>query len=120
MGSPVVTSPRKLSTESDLRTEFPSVRALPAAIDRSISLLLSQQAFDGHWVGELQGDTILESEYILLLAFLGREKEENVAKIANYLWSQQMPEGGWNNYPEGPPDLSVTVKAYFALKLTGH
>src|SRR6266852_1750602 len=31
-----------------------------------------------------------------------------------------MPEGGWNNYPEGPPDLSVSVKAYFALKLAGH
>ncbi len=31
-----------------------------------------------------------------------------------------MPEGGWNNYPDGPADLSVSVKAYFALKLAGH
>jgi squalene-hopene/tetraprenyl-beta-curcumene cyclase len=82
--------------------------------------LLARQAPDGHWVGELQGDTILESEYILLMAFLGREREECVAKAANYLLAQQMPEGGWNNYPEGPADLSVSVKAYFALKLAGH
>jgi squalene-hopene/tetraprenyl-beta-curcumene cyclase len=91
-----------------------------AAIKKSVTLLMSRQAFDGHWVGELQGDTILESEYILLLAFLGREEEEKTTRIASYILSQQLPNGGWNNYPEGPPDLSVSVKAYFALKLTGH
>jgi squalene-hopene/tetraprenyl-beta-curcumene cyclase len=78
-----------------------------------------QQA-DGHWVGELQGDTILESEYVLLLAFLGREDDEVCRKAARYILRQQMPEGGWSNYPEGPAELSVSVKAYFALKLTGH
>jgi squalene-hopene/tetraprenyl-beta-curcumene cyclase len=78
-----------------------------------------QQA-DGHWVGELQGDTILESEYVLLMAFLGREGEDVCRKAANYILRQQMAEGGWNNYPGGPADLSVSVKAYFALKLTGH
>jgi squalene-hopene/tetraprenyl-beta-curcumene cyclase len=93
---------------------------LRAAIDRSARLLLSRQALDGHWVGELQGDTILESEYILLLAFLRRERSEPVAKAARYILQQQLPEGGWNNYPEGPADLSVSVKAYFALKLAGH
>jgi squalene-hopene/tetraprenyl-beta-curcumene cyclase len=75
---------------------------------------------DGNWVGELQGDTILESEYILLMAFLGREAEERVVKAAQYMLEQQMPEGGWNNYPDGPAELSVSVKAYFALKLAGH
>src|SRR5262249_3621301 len=75
---------------------------------------------DGHWVGELQGDTILESEYILLMAFLGRAREEKVLKAARYLARQQLAEGGWNNYPGGPCDLSVSVKAYFALKLCGH
>jgi squalene-hopene/tetraprenyl-beta-curcumene cyclase len=78
-----------------------------------------QQA-DGHWVGELQGDTILESEYILLMAYLGREDDEACRKAARYILHQQMSEGGWNNYPGGPADLSVSVKAYFALKLTGH
>ncbi|HEV3115515.1 MAG TPA: prenyltransferase/squalene oxidase repeat-containing protein, partial [Gemmataceae bacterium] len=93
---------------------------LEIALERTRRHLLFRQAPDGHWVGELQGDTILESEYILLMGFLGREGEERVGKAARYILSQQMPEGGWNNYPEGPADLSVSVKAYFALKLAGH
>ena len=35
--------------------------------------LLDAQAADGHWIGELEGDSILESEYVLLMAYLGRE-----------------------------------------------
>ncbi len=93
---------------------------LQRAIERARRCLLDMQQPDGHWVGELQGDTILESEYILLMAFLGREDEDVCRKAANYILQQQMPEGGWNNYPLGPADLSVSVKAYFALKLTGH
>src|SRR5215472_13768147 len=100
----------------DVDHRFP----LSAAVERTCDCLLERQAPDGHWVGELQGDTILESEYILLMAFLGREGEEKVAKAARYLLTQQLPTGGWNNYPDGPADLSVSVKAYFALKLTGH
>jgi len=97
-----------------------SSSGLQRAIDRARRCLLALQQADGHWVGELQGDTILESEYVLLMAFLGREQEEVCRKAANYILQQQMPEGGWNNYPGGPADLSVSVKAYFALKLTGH
>jgi squalene-hopene/tetraprenyl-beta-curcumene cyclase len=82
--------------------------------------LLDLQRPDGHWVGELQGDTILESEYVLLLAFLGREESETARKACRYILTEQRPEGGWSNYPDGPFDLSVSVKAYFALKLTGH
>jgi squalene-hopene/tetraprenyl-beta-curcumene cyclase len=82
--------------------------------------LLSKQARDGHWRGELQGDTILESEYILLMAFLGREADPRVSKAARYILRQQLPDGGWNNYPDGPAELSVSVKAYFALKIAGY
>jgi squalene-hopene/tetraprenyl-beta-curcumene cyclase len=93
---------------------------LRGAIDLAARGLLARQAGDGHWVGELQGDTILESEYVLLLAFLGREADPRVAKAARYLLAQQLPDGGWSNYPGGPTELSVSVKAYFALKLAGH
>src|SRR5579884_3054762 len=54
----------------------PSPPPLPRAIERARRCLLDMQQPDGHWVGELQGDTILESEYVLLLAFLGREDDE--------------------------------------------
>jgi squalene-hopene/tetraprenyl-beta-curcumene cyclase len=93
--------------------------ALQDAIDRARDCLLSLQQPDGHWCGELEGDTILESEYVLLMAFLGREREPRVRKAAEYIFRKRRPEGAWSNYPGGPVDLSVSVKAYFALKLAG-
>ncbi len=74
---------------------------------------------DGHWCGELQGDTILESETILLLAILGRRDDSRIPLLANYLRQNQLADGGWSNYPGGPPEVSVSVKAYFALKIAG-
>jgi squalene-hopene/tetraprenyl-beta-curcumene cyclase len=81
--------------------------------------LLSIQHEDGHWCGELEGDTILESEYILTLHFLGRVGRKRVLKAAEYLRRQQLPDGGWAIYAGGPADVSASVKAYFALKLVG-
>lgn len=93
---------------------------LADAIWRARRCLLGLQKPDGHWCAELEGDTILESEYILLMAFLGREREERVRKAARYILEQARPEGAWSNYPGGPVDVSVSVKAYFALKIAGH
>jgi squalene-hopene/tetraprenyl-beta-curcumene cyclase len=101
-------------------TQSCSLGPVDEAIRSARQRLLDIQRPDGHWVGELQGDTILESEYILLLAFLGRDSDDRVRKAARYLLQQQLPDGGWNNYPGGPPDVSVSVKAYFALKIAGH
>jgi squalene-hopene/tetraprenyl-beta-curcumene cyclase len=81
--------------------------------------LLDQQRDDGHWVGELEGDTILESEFVLLLTAMGREADEVAVKLCKYLYEQRLPEGGWAIYPGGPFDISASVKSYFALKLVG-
>ena len=32
---------------------------------------------------------------------------------------RQLPDGGFNIYPQGPSDVSATVKAYFSLKVAG-
>lgn len=93
---------------------------LKRAVQRTRAWLLDQQHADGHWVAELEGDTILESEYVLLLAFLGQHTGEVARKAAQYILDKQMPDGGWTTHPGGPVDVSVSVKAYFALKLTGH
>ncbi|MBS0261055.1 MAG: terpene cyclase/mutase family protein [Planctomycetes bacterium] len=93
---------------------------LLAAIERSRDYLLQQQDPSGFWVGELEGDTILESEYILLLAYLGQEGETTARRCANYILRKQLPGGGWAIYPGGPLEISASVKSYWALKLTGH
>ncbi len=54
------------------------------------------------------------------MAFLGRESDDRVRRAANYVLKQRQPGGAWSNYPGGPPDVSVSVKAYFALKIAGH
>jgi len=82
--------------------------------------LIAQQHGPGYWEAELEGDTILESEAILLWAFLGREKTPLARRAAAYLVQKQLPTGGWSKYPGGGVDVSASVKAYFALKLTGH
>ena len=78
-----------------------------------------RQCEEGFWVGELEGDTILESEYILLMTFLGRETDSVCVKCARYIQDHQLDDGGWAIYPGGPTDISASVKAYFALKLVG-
>ena len=103
-----------------VRPSRSSASPLSLAVDRSVTCLLSRQAADGHWVGELQGDTILESEYIMLMAFLGRENDGRVECAARYILEQQQVHGAWSSYPDGPPDISVSVKAYFALKIAGY
>jgi squalene-hopene/tetraprenyl-beta-curcumene cyclase len=89
------------------------------AIEAAQRYLLSIQHADGHWCGELEGDTILESEYMLTLHLLGRIGEERARKAAEYLRRRQLPAGGWAIYEGGPADVSASVKAYFALKLVG-
>jgi squalene-hopene/tetraprenyl-beta-curcumene cyclase len=95
------------------------VDALASALERTTDWLLEQQQNDGYWIGELEGDTILESEYILLLAFLGREDDAVCTRCARYIMDRRLPGGGWAIYPGGPTDVSASVKAYFALKLVG-
>ncbi len=90
------------------------------AIRGAREFLLSLQHEDGHWCGELEGDTILESEYALTHYFLGRPLDHpKFRKAAEYLRRQQLPGGGWAVYPGGPPEVSASVKAYFVLKLAG-
>jgi len=89
------------------------------AIASAQQRLFEIQHDDGHWCGELEGDTILESEYLLLLYFLGKADETRVRKACAYLRKQQLTEGGWAIYAGGPTDLSASVKAYFVLKLFG-
>src|SRR5580700_5143973 len=90
-----------------------------STLDRARNALLALQYPKGYWVGELQGDSILESEYILLKFILSQESDPRLPKVANYLRGLQQPHGGWSLFPGGPADLSGTVKAYFSLKLMG-
>jgi squalene-hopene/tetraprenyl-beta-curcumene cyclase len=99
---------------------FPALTdRLHDAIDRGVNCLLSLQASEGYWFGELEADTTLESDYIFYLNVIGKAHPDRVAKLANYVRRRQLEDGGWNIYFGGPSELNATVKAYVALRLAG-
>ena len=93
--------------------------ALDEKIAEATAWIAGQQADDGHWAFELEADATIPSEYILLNHFLDEIDDEVEGKLAAYLRSTQGDHGGWPLYHDGDLDISATVKAYFALKLTG-
>lgn len=114
------TSPRSAFLNPPQTLTAPTSRqTVLAALEAGRAYLFSIQRPDGHWVGELQGDTILESEYVLLRHFMGNLDPDRLRKLAQYLRAEQRPEGGWSIYPGGPVEVSSSVKAYLALKLAG-
>jgi squalene-hopene/tetraprenyl-beta-curcumene cyclase len=92
---------------------------LSDTIDRGANYLLSLQASEGYWLGELEADTTLESDYIFYLHVIGKARPDRIAKLANYVRRRQLEDGGWNIYFGGPSELNATIKAYVALRLAG-
>src|ERR1041385_6225021 len=110
----------ELETSSGHLSHKSADSRLAAAIEKAVSYLTSLQHEEGYWLGELAGDTTLESDYIFYLHVLGRLDDKRVAKLAEYVRRRQLEDGGWNIYFGGPSEINATVKAYFALKLAGH
>jgi squalene-hopene/tetraprenyl-beta-curcumene cyclase len=101
-------------------------RLLPRALDiehaigGTVRALLGCQQGDGHWVFELEADATIPAEYVLLRHYRGEPRDESLEKkIANYLRRIQGKHSGWPLYHQGDFDMSASVKAYFALKMTG-
>lgn len=97
-----------------------SPATLEEALERACGNILERQNPGGFWVFDLEADATIPSEYIILKRFLGMDVERGVKEgLLRYIRAKQLPDGGWALYEGGFPDLSATVKAYFALKLSG-
>src|SRR5262249_25453926 len=94
--------------------------ALEDHIQAATRALLDRQQPDGHWVFELEADSTIPSEYILMRHYLAEPVEAELErKIGVYLRRIQGAHGGWPLFHEGAFDMSASVKAYYALKLIG-
>ncbi len=109
-----VSSRRAVGTPSAAQSE-----SLDEAIRKSQGWFLARQHAKGFWVAELEADTTLTSEYLMLRRFLQLVDPEREQKAVRYLRAMQLPDGGWPIYYGGPSEISASVKAYFALKLSG-
>lgn len=89
-------------------------------LSRALAALRQRQHDDGHWVFDLEADATITAEYIMLEHFMGRVTSARQAAMARHLRRKQTAAGGgWPLFQGGDLDLSVSVKAYFALKLAG-
>jgi squalene-hopene/tetraprenyl-beta-curcumene cyclase len=99
--------------------DVPQAPALDLSLQRGTEALLACQDPAGFWVHELEADATITSEYLLLRRWLGVADPTREAKAARHILSLQLADGGWPIYANGPANISATVKAYFALKMTG-
>jgi len=58
-------------------------------LEHSKKKLLNEQKKDGHWVYELEADTTIPSEYILMNHFLGIKEDSLEKKLAVYIKKEQ-------------------------------
>ncbi|MBM3726259.1 MAG: squalene--hopene cyclase [Acidobacteria bacterium] len=107
----------------------PAIRrsALQTAIRRAGQALAGSQAQAGYWWADLTADSTLESDYLLMLLWLHPPRNGvwsppepgKVARAVASILARQNEDGGFSIYPQGPSEISASVKAYFALKLAG-
>src|SRR3954468_14404028 len=89
-------------------------------IRKSTDWLLGLQHPDGYWCGELEADSMLESDYIFMHTLLGTGDAGKMERAKNEILRHQNEDGGWSLYPGGPSNVSYGVKCYLALKLMGY
>jgi squalene-hopene/tetraprenyl-beta-curcumene cyclase len=120
---------RALRPDSDSRTDghrngvdhvATFTDAVEGAMARAGEALLELQKGDGHWIYPFEADCTIPAEYVIMMHHLGDIDEGLQKRLARYLRKhQQQDTGGWPLYYDGEPDLSCSVKAYWALKLAG-
>jgi len=119
LSSPLSAKFHHFSASTLEKKEIGTNSPLDQAIEQSCAFFFREQLPAGYWWAELESNVTITAEYIMLFHFLGivTAKEH---KMANYILGKQTTEGAWTLWPGGPGDLSTTIEAYFALKMTGY
>lgn len=92
---------------------------LTASVAEAGESLLQRQDASGFWRFDLEADTTIPSEYILFQHFMGTINLPRHERMCDYIRARQLDNGAWPLYEGGPGNISASVKAYLALKVTG-
>ncbi len=115
----------RLNPPNAHRSSLKAVRAplSKAAGDLAFHLqnvLWNLQQKDGHWHFALDDNITMNAEFILFHRWLDLNDEELIKRLALGILDRQQADGSWNIYYEGPGNLSASVEAYFALRISGY
>lgn len=97
-------------------------------LERACDYLLKQRSPEGFWWGDLTADTTLEADFILLELWRHAPPKDGpwnpptralIHKAARSILARQLEDGGFSIYEKGPSEISASIKAYVALKLSG-
>ncbi|WP_242392906.1 squalene--hopene cyclase [Anaeromyxobacter oryzisoli] len=72
-----------------------------------------------HWCAELESNTTITAEYVMLRQALGLDLSVRREQTVRYLFGRQKEDGSWGIAWNHPGDVSTTVESYFALRLLG-
>ncbi len=98
------------------QTRAPRVsEAIAAAVRHSFGL----QHPHGYWHAPLEANVTMEAQYVFFNRLMGRQRPDLDRQMADRLLALQQADGGWPQYYGGPGHASVSIEAYFALKLAG-
>jgi squalene-hopene/tetraprenyl-beta-curcumene cyclase len=94
---------------------------LEHSVSQATDALLRTQRPDGHWVFELEADSTIPAEYVLLRHYLGEpvdaaleaQDRQSICAASR----ARTAAGRWSM--RATFDMSASVKSYFALKMIG-
>jgi squalene-hopene/tetraprenyl-beta-curcumene cyclase len=115
--------------QTDLGIEVPARAPKATDLHQDVSqavmaareFMFSIQREQGHWCAELESNSTITSEYILMCQMLGLKEplKTRGPKLAQYLLSEQKPDGSWSIAHGCDGDISSTAEAYLALRILG-
>ncbi|MCY3857906.1 MAG: FAD-dependent monooxygenase [Gammaproteobacteria bacterium] len=89
-------------------------------IDKAVAHLLSIQADDGSWEGEMVWCPMLSAQYVLLHHVLGKPISENRQRLLLRQFAASRLAGGmWGLHDHSQPYLFVTTLVYVAARMLG-
>src|ERR1700690_462029 len=93
-GAPAIDEPGSTATAQVRfgRIDAP-VEDVARAIERSRESLLARQHADGYWSGELEGDSMLEADYIFLHVLLGTGDQGKMQRALNEIMRYRNDDG---------------------------
>jgi squalene-hopene/tetraprenyl-beta-curcumene cyclase len=94
-------------------------KKIDTCIEGAQEYLLSRQHKDGYWIGLLEADVTVVTDFIPLMRIFGIRDQDREKKAIQYALRRQNEDGSWSLFYGGRGSLDAAIRTYFGLKLCG-